>query len=152
MFRSFAFEEDMRETLTMIPLAVRRKLDLAGLKIGRADWESLPYVEREVLCHLPVDEDLEVRIYRDALVHFASRASISLTAIEPHERDRSQWSGDRVPTIVQARLSTTHLRLTHAWSALDDEARYCVYKYAQPEKREERFVALVLELGGERIA
>ena len=44
-----AFEREADPDGAWIPMAVRMKLDLAGLKIGLADWQSLEATERTVL-------------------------------------------------------------------------------------------------------
>ena len=46
MFRRFDFEKDLYETLELVPLSVRRKLDLAGVKLDSNQWQALSRVER----------------------------------------------------------------------------------------------------------
>ncbi|WP_422300852.1 nitrate reductase associated protein, partial [Candidatus Binatus sp.] len=41
MIRKFKFEDEMHESLQCVPMAVRRKLDHVGLKIGLEQWKSL---------------------------------------------------------------------------------------------------------------
>ena len=45
----FAFEADFVNDLRCIPMAVRRKLDLAGVKLRLAHWHALEPTERERL-------------------------------------------------------------------------------------------------------
>ena len=75
MYLRFAFEGDVHETLATIPLAVRRKLDLAGLKLSLAGWTALSRAERLAVCHLPVESQADLEVYREALRGFAVRAS-----------------------------------------------------------------------------
>lgn len=150
MYRKFAFEavdEDVHATLSLIPLATRRRLDLAGLKISREGWAALPFAERATLCHLPVESDDEIAVFRAALRHFAARANVTLAPIDPSESDRARWSTPTPPDALVERLRKHNLALPAPWRSLDDEARYCLVKYADPRKRDENFVALVLELG-----
>lgn len=142
----FAFEGDVHATLSLIPLATRRRLDLAGLKISREGWAALPFVERAVLCHLPVETDDEITVFRSALEHFAARANVALEPIDPRESDRGRWAIGSPPNALIERLRKHRLALPAPWSALDDEARYCLVKYSDPKKRDENFVALVREL------
>ena len=53
--RRFDFESDIYETLSCVPMAVRHKLDCAGVKITLKQWEALPPAERRILCELPSD-------------------------------------------------------------------------------------------------
>jgi molybdopterin-guanine dinucleotide biosynthesis protein A len=146
MYRKFAFEGDVHDTLSLIPLATRRRLDLAGLKVSREGWAAFPLAERAILCHLPVESDDEVRVYRAALEHFALRASVKLEPIDPSESDRGRWSTAAPPTALVERLRRHGLALPAPWSTLDDETRYCLVKYSDPRKRDESFTALVREL------
>jgi hypothetical protein len=151
MYRKFAFEGDVHETLALIPLAVRRKLDLSGRKISRVGWEALPFAERAVLCHLPVEREDEVSVFRGALVHFAERAGVRLEGIDERESDRARWAAQPgAPAAVSERLARVGMPMPGAWETLDDEARYCLVKYADPKKREESFAALVRELALEQ--
>ena len=60
MIRKFKFEDEMHESLQCVPMAVRRKLDRVGLKIGLEQWKSLDLGERLAICHFPVDSDEEL--------------------------------------------------------------------------------------------
>ena len=57
MYKRFTFEGDIHESLDCVPLSVRRKLDLAALKISLDGWQQLSRAERLSLCHLPVDSE-----------------------------------------------------------------------------------------------
>ena len=45
--RFFGFEADFVADLRCLPMAVRRKLDLAGVKLKLSHWQALGAVERE---------------------------------------------------------------------------------------------------------
>ncbi len=59
MIRKFKFEDEMHESLQCVPMAVRRKLDRVGLKIGLAQWKELGHGERLAICHIPTDSGEE---------------------------------------------------------------------------------------------
>jgi len=46
MIRKFKFEDEMHESLQCVPMAVRRKLDRVGLKVGLEQWKALDRGER----------------------------------------------------------------------------------------------------------
>ena len=94
MYLGFAFEGDLHQTLEFIPLAVRRKLDLAGLKPSLAAWTALTRAEKLAVCHLPVDGPGDLDVYREALQGFAHRAG---HVIEPLESERNLPSMIHVP-------------------------------------------------------
>src|SRR5271168_1774757 len=59
MIRRFSFEDEIHQNLGCVPLAVRRKLDRAGIKISLVQWQALSLGERLALCHLPVASEEE---------------------------------------------------------------------------------------------
>lgn len=144
MYRKFAFEGDVHESLEAIPLGVRRKLDLAALRIPLEGWQQLPFEDRLALCHLPVDTDEEVDAYRVVLEAFTARADVEL---EPLPR-AVPWRCAAVPGIVRDRLISVGTDLDDEdWVALADEERFALLKLADPRRAEWKFKALVAELG-----
>lgn len=129
VFRQFSFESAMYATLDCVPLAVRRKLDLAGLKISLAGWQSLPRPDRLALCHLPVDGPGDLDVYREVLRGFAGRAGAPLEDLP--EVTPAAWGIDAVPERVAERVSALGRVLpAPLWRTLDEETRYCLWKYA----------------------
>lgn len=144
MFRRFAFEEDLYPTLSCVPLAVRRKLDLAGQKISLAGWQALPRADRLALCHLPVDGQEELDVYREVLRDFAARAGAPLKELPLLTPET--WGPGAVPERVAARASELGRPLDAAtWSALGEEERYCLWKYASTKDDVARVAALFAE-------
>ena len=79
MIRKFKFEDEMHESLQCVPMAVRRKLDRVGLKIGLEQWKSLDRGERLAICHLPVASAEEC----DGLSEFIREAMQRRFGVEP---------------------------------------------------------------------
>jgi hypothetical protein len=141
MYLRFAFEGDVHETLATIPLAVRRKLDLAGLKLSLAGWTALSRAERLAVCHLPVDCKADLEVYREALRGFAERAGHPVLPLEGGPVDPANWGPARVPAAVAARVGET------GWAQLSDEARYTLAKLAEPRRGPEKLTLALAELG-----
>ena len=59
MMREFMFEEEMLQSLACVPIAVRRKLDRVGVKMGLKQWRALGRGERLAICHLLIDHENE---------------------------------------------------------------------------------------------
>jgi hypothetical protein len=140
MYLRFAFEGDVHETLQTIPLAVRRKLDLSGLKLSLVGWAALSRAERLAVCHLPVDSPADLEVYRDALRGFAERAGHPVTALEEGPLDPRSWGPERVPASIGDRVSPRE------WAALSEEARYVLAKLADPKRSPEKFNLALAEL------
>ena len=148
MYRQFQFEGEVHQVLDCVPLTVRRKLDLAQLKISLAAWQQLPRAERLALCHLPVDGPGDLEVYREVLQGFAARSGVPLTPLQDPDADPKLWRGASPPPVLAARLDALGVKLDAlGWAALDEEARYALCKLAGPRKGPEKLAAAVEELG-----
>ncbi|WP_437305297.1 nitrate reductase associated protein [Sorangium sp. So ce388] len=158
MYRQFALEGEVHVVLDCVPLAVRRKLDLAELKISLAGWQTLSRAERLALCHLPVDTDDDVAVYAEVLRGFAARAGVPLTPLAEAPVRRAAWDADAVSARLRDRLGPDG-----ALDALDggalgrlaelnEEERYALFKLADPKRGPEKLRALLGELGLSRDA
>jgi hypothetical protein len=143
MYLRFDLEGDIHRTLEFIPLAVRRKLDLAGLKLSLAAWTAMTRAERLAVCHLPVDGPGDLEVYREAVAGFAERAGHPAAPLEGGPLDGSAWGASRIPESVAARAP----RLWAAqWSALPEEARYVLFRLSEPRRGPEKLEAALREL------
>jgi hypothetical protein len=139
MYLRFAFEGDLHRTLEFIPIAVRRKLDLAGVKLSLAAWNGMSRAEKLAVCHLPVDGDGDLEVYREALAGFAERAGDPIAPLPSGPVDRREWRD--LPEALAGRVDPER------WSRLSDEARYVVAKLCDPRKSKEKLEAALRELG-----
>jgi len=62
--RLFGFESELEANLTYIPMAVRFKLDICGIKLLLAVWQRLPEHKRRELLYLPCQNEHDVASYR----------------------------------------------------------------------------------------
>jgi hypothetical protein len=79
MFHRYQYESETYPSLSRIPLHVRMKLDVTGIKISLKDWLAFSIEERTVLCHLPVETEEEKQAFASYL-DFLSRRAPSGTA------------------------------------------------------------------------
>lgn len=130
MFRRFDFEKDLYETLEFMPLSVRRKLDLAGVKLHLKEWQALSRVERMVICHFPVASPEECGVLaaflRDAV---KTRAGTELATIKPAAHGDAPDAGQVPPDI--ARLIAELKLPEKRWSLLDPDERFALAKLAR---------------------
>jgi hypothetical protein len=143
MYLRLELEGDLHRTLEFIPLAVRRKLDLSGLKLSLRAWTAMTRAERLAVCHLPVDGPGDLEVYRETLAGFAERAGHPVAPLEGGPVDASAWSAARIPENVAARAT----ELSKAqWSALPEEARYVLFRLAEARRGPEKLDAALREL------
>jgi hypothetical protein len=65
----FEFEADFVDTLRCIPMVVRFKLDLCGIKLSLKAWSRFDLPTREQLVYMPTNGPGEVANYRRILCH-----------------------------------------------------------------------------------
>jgi hypothetical protein len=129
MIREFKFEDEMHTTLACVPMAVRRKLDRVGVKIGLEQWKALGRGERLAICHLPVDRHEE----REALRLFINEAVLRVCGEEPRALSEAQRAvadpPSQLPAQVAERARAAGVALNQAaWERLDTDERYALIK------------------------
>ena len=149
MYRRFAFEGAVHATLETVPLAVRRKLELAGIRITIFGWRALPWEDRLSLCHLPAETAEDVAVYREVLMRFTARTGIPIDPVSGTQSNRRAWSLPEVLSRLDAQLGPEEARGLDArrLASLSDEERYALFKLADPARDPARLRAALLELG-----
>jgi hypothetical protein len=145
MYRRFAMEGEVHDSLDCVPLTVRRKLDLAELKISLAGWQALSRAERLSLCNLPVDTKEDLALYVEVLRGFAARAGVELAPLAEAPIYGAAWSAAGVAARLRARLREAPSE--DAIGRLTEEERYAVFKLADPKREPQKLFALLQELG-----
>jgi hypothetical protein len=145
MFYRFRFESEFYPTLSRVPLHLRMKLDLAGVKFSLQDWLAFSFEERTALCHFPVDEADERQAfvaYLDFLARKYRGEPVALAA----PLDRLLWD-HRIPEPVAAKSAARNQTVTaEEWSGWPSGYRYALYKTAISKSEPEAFFELLQEL------
>lgn len=147
MFRRYRYESEYYSTLSRVPLDVRMKLDLTGVKISLKDWLAFSLEERTVLCHLPIEAADERRAFIDYL-GFLSRSYRGEPLVLTNPMSSSLWEGsNRIPAPVADKSAAKDRPVTAAeWTRWDTHQRYALYKSAISKSEPEAFSAILEEL------
>jgi hypothetical protein len=147
MFYRYQHESDIYPGLSRIPLHVRMKLDLTGIKIGLKDWLAFNIEERTVLCHLPIESEEEKQVFA-SYVDFLSRRYGNTPAARIAAMSSSLWSNRlEVPLAVAERKAAQTPPVTvEEWSRWKFHQRYALYKTALSQSEPEQFFAVLKEL------
>lgn len=129
MMRRFKFEADIYRTLECVPMSVRRKLDMVGIKISLDEWQALGRGERLAICHLPAESAEE----RETLRVFMSEAVRRTSGAEPRnlseEHRRIANPPAQLPPEVAESARLEGFALTQSlWERLDQDERYALVK------------------------
>jgi hypothetical protein len=145
--RCFAFEADFVANLRCIPMAVRRKLDLAGVKLKLSHWHGLEAQERERLLAWPDDAAAIVELRVWLLERSAALADGPAHPLEP--ASGAEWQqGERLPDVVVRSCSELGLTLRPgAWGAMEELQRFALVKLSHPGHEHRNLPAAVAEFG-----
>lgn len=141
----FGFEESLAKSLGCIPMAVRRKLDLVGVKLSLAQWTALSVQSRRELLESPVGQDASA--WEKLLVEELSRRGEEIRRLEI-EPDPA-WSDTRtVPGIVQDQCQAHGLEISpEKWAGLGELARFALCKLSRAGHENKNFVPAAREFG-----
>ena len=116
----YGFDE-VGEGLELLPLAARRALDAAGLKLGREAWAALPLEAREALASEGSAHDVDTARVRD----LCAAAKPQTVAV------RTEPAADRAPAEVLSALGEARPLPAALWSSLSALDRYALSKAAE---------------------
>lgn len=125
----FRFERDFEATLDCMPMSVRLKLDLCGLKLPLNQWRELPTEARRTVLDAQCACAVDVRRLRRFLE--LSIASVGGHCPKPVALLEAQWQDlERAPAQVQGALDLAGLPAisSEAWAQLDDLQRFALWK------------------------
>lgn len=131
MFRRFNFETDIDDKLELVPMTVRRKFDLVGLKIHLKQWAALTLAERRVVCHLPVASQEE----REVLAAFLRGAISRDTGAEPSAMAPATDAPPEVTPDRVGEMISLHKLEPARWRQFDAEQRFALEKCAKDTGR-----------------
>lgn len=145
----FQFEKDFAGALYCIPMVVRRKLDLCGVKVSLKQWNRFALEERERLvaqrCETP-DEIDAYALYVTGVIQNRTHEPAQLL-----ERDAgAEWNdGTRVPQrVLDYSIERGVSPPTAAqWAALTPLQRFSIFKLTRPGHSNENFVPAMREFG-----
>jgi hypothetical protein len=146
MFHRFEYEAEFYPTLSRLPLYVRMKLDITGIKLTLKDWLAFSIEERQAICHLPADNAEEQEAFT-AYVDFLRRRYHASPAERLPPMSGSLWNPDRVPQPVLDKSHTNGKVVTlQEWRQWKFHERYALYKTAISKSEPETFYAVLNEL------
>jgi hypothetical protein len=151
MFFRFSYEAEFYPALNRLPLHVRMKLDLTGIKISLKDWLAFSFEERTVLCHLPI-ETVDERQAFTSYLDFLSRKYRDEPVARTEVMASAHWDRTRVPEPVAQKSAATSRAVALAeWNLWPAHQRYALYKTAISKSQPEAFEKVLEELRNAKI-
>ncbi len=142
----FKFEADFVESLRCIPMEVRYKLDICGIKLKLSDWNHMTKVEREALVEVPCTTESEIQAYGEYLQNLILQRNgtpASTLSIEPHP---AWMDANNVPDSLQKKLQEIGTSITpKQWANLSELQRFSLIKLSRPGHENENFPKAIAE-------
>ena len=131
--------DEVDERLELLPLAARRALDAAGLRLSRDGWSSLPLAERTAVTRLGSGDCIEP----SSVAQHCTSAVPAPERIEP----RAEPNAQHVPPEVQSGFGAQRPLPDALWVSLAPLDRYVLAKVVE-RGRPERVAAAYDEIVG----
>lgn len=145
----FAFEKDFAGALYCIPMVVRRKLDVCGVKVSLKQWNRFELEEREQLvaqnCETPHQVDEYTR-YVAQLIETRTHEPAQFMAKDAG----AEWND--MQSVPQRVIDYSHERAIAPptlaqWTALTPLQRFAIFKLTRPGHSNENFLPAMREFG-----
>lgn len=145
----FQFEKDFAGALYCIPMAVRRKLDLCGVKVSLKQWNHFTLDEREQMVAQDCETPGEIDDYGRYVVGvIETRTNGPAQLLE--KDDGAEWNDTKsVPQrVVDYSIERNVAPPTVAqWAALSPLQRFSIFKLTRPGHTNENFEPAMREFG-----
>lgn len=144
----FDFEADFVASLRCIPMVVRFKLDLCGVKLTLKGWSRFDHETRSRCAHLPTRSADEIDRYRDFVCQAIEQAGLE-PALLPAGPEPAWGIVHEVPAQVLekgAELGLTSYHFT-GWRELSALQRFALLKLTRRGHENENFRPAMREFG-----
>ena len=145
----FKFEEDfMEENVRCIPMVVRFKMDLAGIKLKLGEWGRFHSTERVKLALLPITNPIETSEYRKYLIDLINIYT-GKNATELAVDAQPAWKIlGQIPQILIKKTEELDLEISIVqWQNLTNIQRFALLKLCRPGHENKNFPKAVAEFG-----
>jgi hypothetical protein len=143
----FDFEADFSADLRCIPMAVRRKLDLAGIKLKLEHWSELSAGERGELLAWP-DDAAAIEALREHLLRRSAELGAGPAKTLPRANGEAWQQGEQLPAVLAASCAQLGLPLEgNGWADLDELQRFALVKLSHPGHEHRNLPKALREFG-----
>ena len=143
----FHFEADFTADLRCIPMAVRRKLDLAGVKLKLQHWSELGETERAELLAW-ADDPTAIEALRRHLLERSAALSAGQAKDLPRA-DAEPWQqANQLPEVLASSCAQLNLELrSGGWAELTELQRFALVKLSHPGHEHRNLPRALAEFG-----
>ena len=143
----FRFEADFADSLRCIPMAVRLRLDLSGVKLKLSEWSKLGLEQRQALADAPCGSSEEIAGFGRLAAAWVAQACGAPPALMP-PADRIWENTGEIPAQVSDKAAHIGAVIAPgAWAALSDLQRFALIKLSRSSHEGNNFRPALEEFG-----
>jgi hypothetical protein len=143
----FNFEEDFVErNIRCIPMIVRFKMDIVGIKLKMAEWSKFCTEERIELAKKPCTDEGETKLYHDYLAGLIKTYTDKEATGLAIDQDPVWAELNKVPDLLIEKLEEFELFISiDQWKGLSDLQRFALVKLCKPGHESKNFPRAIKE-------
>ena len=144
----FGFEADFVDSLRCIPMAVRLRLDVTGVKLKLNEWSKLGQADRRALAEKSCRGPAEILAYSEALSRLVEKTSGARPSMLSELPEAIWEDASRVPAQVTEQARALGLDLPQSsWASLTPLQRFALTKLSRPGHENRNFLPAMKEFG-----
>jgi hypothetical protein len=144
----FQFEADFVDSLRCIPMQVRLKLDICGVKLKLHHWSQFSADERQRLAQMSCANEAETTTYRDYLQGLVVRDHGNPAKSLPIDPAPPWQNPQTIPPEVHHQVvALGHHLPPEQWQTLSPLQRFALIKLSRPGHENRNFYPALVEFG-----
>ncbi len=147
MTQFFDFEQDFIQSMRCIPMVMRYKLDMSGVKMKLDHWGKFDEADKQKFVELPCDTAEEAQIYHSelqALIESKTGAKAKVLDIPKNPL----WQQPKIPSQVLEKAESCEVTISQEqWQSLSYLQRFALIKLSRPSHENHNFVPAMKEFG-----
>lgn len=144
----FNFEADFVQSLRCVPMIVRYKLDMCGVKLSLRSWSRFDHTTRARLVGVPVGTAEEIADY-GVMVYAAIVAAGEQPVLLEIDSDAPWMKRQCIPATVASKAGELAIALggDERWEALSALQRFALVKLTRGGHENKNFIPALREFG-----
>jgi hypothetical protein len=144
----FRFEASSEDCHCCIPMEVRLKLDLCGVKLQVSQWQMLSQEEQHVLADLPFESNDQRTHFWETVKQIVFKNSGIPASVLPLEPNPAWENKTMIPTRLQEMAIELGCALKlEQWARLTPLQRFALIKLVRPGHENRNFLRALQEFG-----
>ncbi len=142
----FQFEGDFVDSLQCIPMSVRLKLDICGIKLKLQQWNHFNIEQRQILIEQTCNNSEEIKTYREMLQELILTETGTPASELPID-DHPQWlNPEIIPIQVQEKAQEFNVNISlEQWEKLQPLQRFALIKLSRSSHENSNFLPALKE-------